>query len=196
MVAESVELLTEEGEVIVQQVQPDSEPTTAATAFANAGGAASEFLGPVALWIGKGMPTAELLTQVGLADMNITATDGSMVASSHAVTAPDIDPAPREAMDDRRGEAASVTQISIHTIGLPERAPKQLLLELKTIFATFPGREKVQLKIGERMVPVPMTITMSPILEKHIDEAIKKFAVSVAYRHVFLLVPLVPLILL
>ncbi len=68
------------------------------------------------------------------------------------------------------------SSISIHTIALPARAPRQLLLEVKAIFETFPGREKVQLRIGEQTVPVGLTITFSPILEKRIEEAVKKYA--------------------
>jgi len=66
--------------------------------------------------------------------------------------------------------------ISIHTITLPERAPKELLLAVKEAFETFPGREKVQLLIGKKKVDVGLTITMSPLLEKRIEEAVKKFA--------------------
>lgn len=65
--------------------------------------------------------------------------------------------------------------ISIHTITLPERAPKQLLLDIKHIFETFSGTEKVQLKIGEKTLPVGLTITMSPLLEKRVEEAVKRY---------------------
>jgi len=74
---------------------------------------------------------------------------------------------------------SSVTEISIHTIGLPDRAPKQLLLELKKVFQTFPGKEKVQLKIGEQLIPLPLTITMSIILEKKVEDVIEKYAALV-----------------
>jgi DNA polymerase III alpha subunit len=67
-------------------------------------------------------------------------------------------------------------QISIHTIQLPPRAPRQLLLDLKRTFETFPGKERVQLKIGEQLIPVPLTITMSTILEKKIEELMGKYA--------------------
>jgi hypothetical protein len=69
------------------------------------------------------------------------------------------------------------SSISIHTISLPARAPKELLLEIRQIFQTFAGSEKVRLKIGEKLVAVPMTITMSPIVEKKIEEAKKRFEV-------------------
>lgn len=66
--------------------------------------------------------------------------------------------------------------ISVHTVTLPARAPKELLLAVKEVFETFPGREKVRLKIGSKLVDVPMTIAMSPILEKRIEEAVNKFS--------------------
>ncbi|MBI3336965.1 DNA polymerase III subunit alpha [Candidatus Peregrinibacteria bacterium] len=69
-------------------------------------------------------------------------------------------------------------QISIHTIALPERAPKQLLIELKHTFEKFPGKERVQLKIGETIIPVSLTISMSTILEKKIEEVVGKYLVS------------------
>lgn len=65
---------------------------------------------------------------------------------------------------------SSAPKISIHTIELPPRAPKQLLFELKNLFETFPGKERVQLKIGKQLIPLPITITQSPILEKKIEE--------------------------
>jgi hypothetical protein len=56
--------------------------------------------------------------------------------------------------------ASIADQISIHTIDLPPRAPKQLLLDLKKIFETFPGKERIQLRIGGQIIPVPMTPTL------------------------------------
>lgn len=133
---EQVETLTEEGEVVVEQVtHASAAPVTA-----------SEFLGPVSMWIMQGMPTEEPAKQVGL-DLGAHST-------------------------------ASVTQISVHTITLPEQASKQLLLELKTVFETFPGREKVQLKIGKKVIPVGLTVAMSPIVEKRIADAIAAYSGS------------------
>lgn len=73
-------------------------------------------------------------------------------------------------------DANTPPAISVHTITLPARAPKELLLAVKDAFETFPGREKVQLQIGDKTVDVPLTVTMSPLLEKKIEEAVKKFA--------------------
>lgn len=103
-------------------------------------------LGPLAQWIQTGMPTSEPLEKLGLTD-----------------TLPDS--ASRDA----------APAVSIHTIELPARAPRELLLEVKSIFETFPGSEKVQLQIGSETVPVGLTVTVSPIFEKRIQEAVKKY---------------------
>ncbi|MBI1934124.1 DNA polymerase III subunit alpha, partial [Candidatus Peregrinibacteria bacterium] len=66
--------------------------------------------------------------------------------------------------------------ISIHTILLPARAPKQLLLDLKNVIALFPGKERVQLKIGEQLISLPLTISMSPILERRLADLLQKYA--------------------
>jgi hypothetical protein len=76
--------------------------------------------------------------------------------------------------EDGEGSTSDSIRISIHTIQLPERAPKKLLLDLKGVLQTFPGSEKVQLKIGEQLIPLPLTIAMSPILEKKIDDLLEK----------------------
>lgn len=82
----------------------------------------------------------------------------------------------RNENDGGESSDSSTTQIHIHTITLPPRAPRQLLLDLKNVFQTFPGRERVQLKIGEQLVSIPLTITMSTILEKKVEELIEKYA--------------------
>ena len=77
---------------------------------------------------------------------------------------------------EKKKEAMPVS-IHIHTIDLPEEAPKQLLLELKSIFERFPGKERIQLKIGSQEVPLPLTVTMSTILEKKIEEVMGRYAI-------------------
>ena len=67
------------------------------------------------------------------------------------------------------------TDISIHTITLPKRAPKKLLMELKEILEAFPGKEKVELNIGGQPIPLALTINMSTILEKKIEELIATY---------------------
>lgn len=70
---------------------------------------------------------------------------------------------------------------SFHTITVPNRAPKQLLIDLKNTVALFPGNERVQLKIGEQLIPLPLTINMSPTLERRIADLLQKYASSHAY---------------
>jgi len=104
-------------------------------------------LGPLAEWISSGMSIDEPREALGLAMYEM-----------------------------KPKKPGARPAISIHTVTLPARAPKELLLAVKSVFETFPGKEKVQLKIGEKTVQVPMTITMSPLLEKRVDEAVKNFS--------------------
>jgi DNA polymerase-3 subunit alpha len=67
------------------------------------------------------------------------------------------------------------TRISIHTIDLPSRAPKKMLMDIKKILETYPGKEKVQLQIGEQTIPLPMTVNMSMVLEKKLSEVKKQY---------------------
>jgi hypothetical protein len=62
--------------------------------------------------------------------------------------------------------------ISIHTIDLPARAPKKMLMDIKKILETYPGKEKVQLRIGEQEIPLPLTINMSTVLEKKLEDVL------------------------
>jgi len=116
-----------------------------------------DFFGPLGKWILQGMPCTEVLAKLDLGEF--AAPTGEAPASS-APAAP------------------TATSISIHTVTLPPRAPKQLLLELKRIFETFPGKERVQLKIGEQLIPLPVTITMSTILEKKVEDALEAYKVT------------------
>ena len=70
---------------------------------------------------------------------------------------------------------AGSKKINPYTITLPERAPKKMLLDLKTVLEKFPGKEKVCLKIGEQTVDLPLTITSSTILEKEIADVIAQY---------------------
>jgi hypothetical protein len=54
-----------------------------------------------------------------------------------------------------------------------------MLLDLKAILEKFPGKERVQLKIGEQIIPLPLTINMSTILENQITKAIEQYSVEV-----------------
>jgi DNA polymerase-3 subunit alpha len=136
---ESVEVLTDEGEVQVERIAGKGGAPV---------GTGDALLGPLAQWIASGMSTDEPIKTLGL---------------------------------DTEGQEASAVAVpkggrfAIHTIDLPARAPRELLLDVKAIFETFPGAERVQLKIGDRVLPVPITITMSPLLEKRIEAAVGKY---------------------
>jgi hypothetical protein len=140
---ETVEAVSEEGEVVAAAPAVPLQPAEAAPASAQGE------QGPLAQWINKGMPVSEPLEKLGL--------KGMTVEKSSPMTKP-------------------VPAITIHTIELPARAPKELMLDVKSIFQMFPGSEKVQLKIGTQIVPVNLTVTMSPIFEKRIEEAVKKYS--------------------
>lgn len=148
LVEETVEEVNEEGEVVKQTLKAE-EPKI------------EKVQGPLAKWISDGMQTDVPLEKVGLKGYQLVPTDDTTPQATNVET-----------------PAAEAPAISIHTIALPSHAPKELLLEIRSIFETFSGSEKVQLKIGEKMVPVGMTITMSPLLEKRVEEAVKKFAVA------------------
>jgi DNA polymerase III alpha subunit len=111
----------------------------------------SDLLGPLAKWIVEGMNMEAALKKLE---------GGGAVASDSSVeTEPEIAPHPADAS-------------AVHTIELPPRAPKQLLLDLKRTLETFPGTERIQLKIGEQSIPLPLTVTMSPTLERRVKEVL------------------------
>jgi DNA polymerase-3 subunit alpha len=86
-------------------------------------------------------------------------------------------PVERAATVPARKSTPKVMQISIHTVPLPPEAPRSLLLSLKKLFERFPGRERIQLKIGDELVELPLTVTMSTILEKKIEDLLEKYNV-------------------
>ncbi|MCB9807930.1 DNA polymerase III subunit alpha [Candidatus Peribacteria bacterium] len=74
--------------------------------------------------------------------------------------------------------SAPKPSISIHTIELPDRAPKKLLMDIKEVLQTYPGKEKVQLKIGNQHIPLPLTVNMSMVLEKKIEDVKNKYIIQ------------------
>jgi hypothetical protein len=150
---EKIEMVDEEGNVVAgESVTVDTKADQT-----------EDFLGPLGRWVVTGMKTDEAMAKLGLKNSKESkdsqdAKEGAKSSSSESFASSDS------------SESSLSTRISIHTIELPARAPRQLLLDLKRTFETFPGKEKVQLKIGEQLVPVPLTITMSAILEKKIEE--------------------------
>ncbi|MFA6523731.1 MAG: DNA polymerase III subunit alpha [Candidatus Peribacteraceae bacterium] len=149
---ETVELVDEEGNVIAgeQVAVTENEP------------AGDEYFGPLGKWIVAGMKTKEPLERLeGSGEETKDRTEKAAHSSKPTMESPGEKPDP---------------SISIHTVDLPPRAPRQMLLDLKKVFETFPGKERVQLKIGGQLVSLPLTITMSTILEKKIEDVIQKYA--------------------
>jgi len=154
---ETVDLVDEEGNVIAgETVSLGKKEEVATTTVA----IPDDYFGPLGLWLMQGMKATEPLKTLEFdADLAVPVPEAEAAASP--------DPAP-----------ASATNITVHTVPLPARAPKQLLLDLKKIFETFPGRERIQLKIGEQVIPVPLTVTMSAVLEQKIEDVISRYAIS------------------
>lgn len=144
---EVLEMLDEEGNVVAGEVVKIAEVSTEPDSY----------FGPLGGWLKKGMQCVDVLVSLGLTEWT--------VPDAGAPTTAAIEPSP------------TASAIQPYSIALPERAPKQLLLELKKIFETFPGREKVELKIGAQVIPVSLTVTRSPILEQKVEEALGKYAV-------------------
>lgn len=113
-----------------------------------------EFLGPLGGWILKGM--------------NI---DDALNVSVKELL--------EQKKPKKKEEPATDARISIHTIDLPDRAPKKLLLDIKKTLEAFPGKEKVQLKIGDQVIPLSLTVNMSMVLEKKIAEVLEEYEVGV-----------------
>ncbi len=150
---ETVDMLDEEGNVIAGEtvsLKKKEEPQQVPGTLPVDDG----FHGPLGAWLLHGMPTESALKALGLTE------HGNAPAGAKASTAP--------APGGRNG-------IHVHTVVLPARAPRQLLLDLKELFQTFPGKERLQLKIGDQLVPVPLAVTLSTILETKIDEVIARY---------------------
>lgn len=148
---EAVEALDEEGNIIAGETVVVQE-TDADGESMNV-----DFLGPLGTWISEGMDTIAPLRALGLVSSSTTSNLPSTTSSSVS----------RHTLAPR---------ISIHTIRLPARAPRQLLIDLRQALETFPGSERVQLKIGEQAIPLAVTVRMSPILEKRIEDVLARYA--------------------
>ncbi|MDD5074374.1 MAG: DNA polymerase III subunit alpha, partial [Candidatus Peribacteraceae bacterium] len=112
---EQVEMLDEEGNVIAGE-------TVIIAENARAG---DDLTGPLNQWILKGMPVDDLLTACGFTAAEEKPKPKTPVQKKKS---------PRELGEGEEAPSArtfSPTHISIHTIELPERAPKKLLLDLK-----------------------------------------------------------------
>jgi DNA polymerase III subunit alpha len=165
----------------------DEEGNVVAGETVNVGGEvsseASELVGDLASFIAKGMPLSEPLGQLE----GIFSPEGVGEKSQDPITTSQANPKSQKPMikmknarmkDTSEENPSSITAIRIHTIDLPEEAPKQLLRDLKSVLERFPGKERIQLTIGSQEVPLPLTVTMSTILEKKIAEVMEKHLVG------------------
>ncbi len=155
---EEVEAVDEEGNVIAGET----------VAMGKGKEEQNEFHGPLSAWLLHDMPITDLLRTLELE--NTAAATPSPQTKKKTTKIKEKEPSTEP--------KTYATEISIHTITLPERAPKKLLLDLKHVLETFPGKEKVQLKIGEQLIPLPLTINMSTILEKKIEDVLSAYASS------------------
>ncbi|MBM3228146.1 DNA polymerase III subunit alpha [Candidatus Peribacteria bacterium] len=146
---ETVELLDEEGNVVAGEVlsvqQPESSTDT--------------FYGPLGQWIVQGMPPEEACAALALEVSSL-----SQPKDGQATPA-----APKQ---DHSQKEQTPSPIRPYTITLPARAPRSLLLDLKKTLEKFPGKERVQLQIGQQQIDLPLTVATSPILDKKIEEVI------------------------
>jgi len=133
-----------------------------------------DYLGPLGKWILAGMRIDEVLDE-GIDE------DAARKRAEAAQAREDTEVQKKKSDKKASTSAVSVTSvpsvpsapsISIHTIELPARAPKKLLLDIKRALETFPGKEKVQLKIGEQTISLPVTINMSTPLEAKLEEIV------------------------
>lgn len=69
----------------------------------------------------------------------------------------------------------STVALPSHTILLPPRAPRQLLLDLKALFTEYPGAESIALEISGQRIPLPVTVDFSEELQRRVEEVIGRF---------------------
>ncbi len=160
---ETVEMVDEEGNVIAgEQVKVSGKEEES-----------DEYFGPLGKWIVGGMSMSGPLGRLGWIKGKETEETKGTEETDGKKSKPKP---PSDSSASSVSSDSSPTSIHVHTVALPAKAPRQLLLELKRIFETFPGKEKIQLKIGEQLMPLPLTVTMSTILEKKIEDAIAAYA--------------------
>ncbi len=158
------EVLDEEGNIVVVQ--------------SDAAGEGGEELGILGAWIQEGMATEGPLGQLGLSAGNGVSEDGGDGENRRGDPQEENTPPLVARAPPSGSPRASLPRISLHTVDLPREAPKQLLLDLKKLFQRFPGRERVQLRIGDTHLELPLTVTMSTILEKKVEDLLAKYKVK------------------
>ncbi len=113
-----------------------------------------EFLGPLGKWILNGMKIDEALDLTAKSVLK-----------------------PKKKKAEKPSENGD-SRISVHTIDLPLQAPKKMLIDIKKVLETYPGKERVRLKIGKQTIPLNLTVNMSMVLEKKIEEVKQRYEVT------------------
>lgn len=108
-----------------------------------------DFLGALGKWIIQGMKTDGLSFGPGAAG---EAVSRSSQLPAHSPSSP------------------------IHTVLLPPRAPKQLLMDLKAVFLASPGPDRIELQIGQQHIDLPLTVAFTEELEEQIGEVLGRYA--------------------
>ncbi len=62
----------------------------------------------------------------------------------------------------------------IESIVINREVDKEFFVKLKTVLEKHPGNQKIQLVIGEKILPAPMTVQFTPELTAEIDELMKE----------------------
>lgn len=75
-------------------------------------------------------------------------------------------------------DSSASSDSSVHTLILPPRAPKQLLLDIKEILLSSPGTQSVALAIGGQTVKLPITATLNPEILQKLEETIRSHSMA------------------
>lgn len=151
---EELEMVDEEGNIIAGET----------VKLGGGGGDGDEFLGALGKWIVAGMQPEPLPDNSTPPPVLQTPAPAPAAEEEEAPPPPDDIPEARTP--------------GSHVIPLPARAPKQLLLDLKSLFQATPGPDKVALDIGGQTIPVPLTVAFTPALQERIGALIEKHTVG------------------
>ena len=81
-----------------------------------------------------------------------------------------------EALDVAEEEAKDLDEADndVESIIINREVDKEFFVKLKAVFEKHPGNQKIQLVIGEKILPAPMTVTFTSELTAEIDELMKE----------------------
>jgi len=82
-------------------------------------------------------------------------------------------------MDIDESSAKDISEVTDkeyeHSIIINEGVGKEFFLKLKELLEKHPGKQKINLVIGEKIFPAPMTVSVTKELEEEIEELMKEF---------------------